>query len=126
MAELQRLGEDEAGLGHGALGGVNEEYNSVHHLKYALHLAAEVGVARGIDNVYLRVSVLHGGVLRENGYPALALEVAGVHNSLRHGLVITENARLLEHLVDEGRLAVVDVGDYGNVSYLFLHSDHFH
>ncbi len=81
-------------------------------------------MARGVDYVYLRVAVLNGGVLRENGYSALALKVAGVHNSLRHGLIIAENARLLEHLVDEGGLAVVDVGDYGDVAYLLLHLYH--
>ena len=118
MAELERLGEHEAGLGHGAFGGVHEQDDAVDHLEYAFHLAAEVGVARGIDDVYLRVAVADGGVLREYGDAALALEVAGVHDPRLDLLIFAEHARLLEHLVDQSGLAVVDVGDYRNVPQL--------
>ncbi len=118
VAQLQGLGEHKARLGHGALGGVHEQDDAVDHLQDALHLAAEVGVARGVDYVYLRVAVTHGGVLREYGYAALALEVAGVHDPGLDLLVFAKNARLLEHLVDQRGLAVVDVGDYRNVPQL--------
>ena len=43
---LQRLAQDEAGLGQRALGGVDEEQHAVDHGQAALDLAAEVGVAR--------------------------------------------------------------------------------
>lgn len=72
----------------------------------------------GVDYVYLGVAVTHGGVLREYGYAALALEVAGVHDPGLDLLVFAKNARLLEHLVDQRGLAVVDVGDYRNVPQL--------
>ena len=45
------LAEDEAGLGQRALGRVDEEDDAVDHGQAALHLAAEVGVAGGVDDV---------------------------------------------------------------------------
>ena len=122
VAQLERAGEDEPGLRHGALGGVDEEDDAVDHLQYALDLAAEVGVARGVDDVYLVVAVAHGGVLREDRDAALALQVARVHDALGHLLVLVEHAGLLEHLVDQRGLAVVDVSDDGDVSQMrFVH-----
>ena len=56
VTQLQRAGEDEARLRHGALSGVDEQDNAVDHLEDTLDLAAEVGVARGIDNVDLGVA----------------------------------------------------------------------
>ena len=120
VAQLQGLGEDEAGLGHGALGGVHQEDNAVDHLEDALHLAAEVGVAGGIDDVDLGAAVLDGGVLREDGDAPLPLQVAGVHDPVHHLLVLPVDPALLEHLVHQGGLAVVDVGDDGDVSQFFV------
>ncbi len=57
-----------------------------------------------------------GGVFGEDGDAALALELVGVHDALGEGLVGAEGAGLAEKLVDEGGLAVVDVGDDGDVA----------
>ena len=51
---LQSLLQHETGLGHAALGSVHQQQHAVDHLQHALHLAAKVGVARGIDDVDLR------------------------------------------------------------------------
>ena len=133
MAELKRLGEHEARLGHRPLSGVHEQDDAVDHLEYALDLAAEVGVARGIDDVYFGVAIAHGGVFREYGYAPLALKVAGVHDPRLDLLVFAENARLLEHFIDQCGLAVVNVGDYRDVSQLiqmyhllFIHKPEFY
>ena len=53
VAELQRAAQHEARLRHGAFGGVHEQDNAVDHFEHALDLAAEVGVARRIDDVDL-------------------------------------------------------------------------
>ena len=119
VAQLQRAGEDESGLGHGALGGVDKQDDAVDHFEDALDLAAEVCVSRGVDDVYLGIAVLHGGVFRHDGDAALTLEVVGVHNALHDLLIFTVNAALLEHLVDQRGLAVVNVGDNGNIPELF-------
>jgi len=57
-----------------------------------------------------------GGVLRENGDALLALQVVAVHHAVVEVLMGRESTRLLQHGVDEGRLAVVDVGDDGDVT----------
>src|SRR5690606_20493600 len=116
----QRLLEHEARLGHGALGGVDEEQRAVDHRQGALDLPAEVGVSGGVDDVDLRPPPQHGGVLGEDGYAALALDVDGVHHALWHLLVGAEDVRLAQQAVDQGRLAVVDVRDDGDVAVVHV------
>ena len=119
----ERLAEHEAGLREGALGRVDEQHDAVDHAEPALHLAAEVRVARGVDHVdrhgiaaSRRAGVPDRGVLREDRDALLALEVAGVHRALVDVGVLAERAALPEHGVDERRLAVVDVGHDGDVA----------
>jgi hypothetical protein len=121
QVRLQRLAEDEAGLGQGALGGVDEQDDAVDHEQPALDLAAEVGVAGGVDDVDLHLAAVRRrpadrGVLREDRDALLALEVHRVHDALVHVLVLAEHPGLPEHGVDQRRLAVVDVGDDGDVA----------
>src|SRR5262249_39832673 len=62
-----------------------------------------------------------GDVLGQDGDAALALQVVGVQDQpvLAAGQLVqfftAEQARLAEHLVDQRRLAVVDVGNDGHV-----------
>ena len=120
VAQLQGLGEHEAGLGHGALGGVHQQDDAVDHLQDALHLAAEVGVARGIHAVDLGVLRPDGGVLCQDGDAPLPLQVAGVHDPVHHLLILPVDAALLQHLVHQRGFAVVDVGDDGDISQMFV------
>ena len=69
-----------------------------------------------IDNIDLDALIVNGRILGKNGDAALALEGARVHDALLDDLVFAEGARLFEHLIDQRRLAVVDVGDDRNVS----------
>ena len=116
MAQVQGPGEDEAGLGHGALGGVHQEDDAVDHFQDALHLPAEVGVAGGVHDVDLHIPVLDGGVLGQDGDAPLPLQVAGVHHPVLDLLVGPKGAALFEHLVHQRRLSVVHVGDDGDVA----------
>ena len=59
---------------------------------------------------------MDGGVLGENRDAALALEVGVVHRALGDALVGAERAALVQQRVDERGLAVVDVGDDGDVA----------
>ena len=102
--------------GHGALERVNEQQGAVGHLEHALDLAAEVGVARGVDDVDLDVLVLDGDVLGQNGDATLALLVVGVKDALLDLLVCAEGVRGAQELVHKRGLAVVDVGDDGDVA----------
>ena len=114
--QCQRLFQHEAGLGHGPFKAVHQQQHAVHHFEHALHFAAEIGMAGGVDDVDLGGLVMHGRVLGQNGNAALTLDIAGVHDTLGHLLVFTENAALLEHFIHQGSLAVVNVGDDGDVA----------
>ena len=107
--------QHKAGLGHGALKGVDQQQGAVGHAQHALDLAAKVGVARGVDDVDLDVLVLDRDVLGENRDAALALLVVRVQDAVLDLLVGTEGVRGTQEFVDHRRLAVVDVGDDGDV-----------
>ena len=49
--QLEALPEHEARLGQGPFGRVHEQERAVGHEQRALDLTAEIGVARGIDDV---------------------------------------------------------------------------
>jgi hypothetical protein len=119
QADLQRLADDEFRLRHRAFGGVDEHDGAVDHGEDALHLAAEIGVAGRVDDVDAR-------------HPSRRIEVALARmvmpRSFSRSLEsITRSATrwfsrkapdCLQQLVDQRRLAVVDVGDDGDVAQL--------
>ena len=59
---------------------------------------------------------MNGGVLGENRDAALALELVAVHGPLGDAFVGPERAALMEQRVDQRGLAVIDVGDDGDVT----------
>jgi hypothetical protein len=69
-----------------------------------------------VDDVQLDVAVADRRVLGEDRDALLALEVHRVHDAIGDVLIGAEGAGLPEHGVDERRLAVVDVGDDGDVA----------
>jgi hypothetical protein len=75
-------------------------------------------VAGRVDDVDVAVLAvpLDRRALGEDGDPALLLEVVRIHRPLLDALVVAEGAGLAEQLVDEGRLAVIDVGDDRHVA----------
>ena len=114
-AGVDSVTQHEAGLGHGALKGVDQQQSAVGHTQHALDFAAKVGVARGVNDVDLNVLVLDRDVLGENRNAALALLVVGIQDAVLDLLVGTEGVRGTQELVDHRRLAVVDVSDDGDV-----------
>jgi len=116
------LAKHEPGLGQRALAGIHQEHDPVDHGEAALHLTAEVGVPRGVDDVDRhRVGAVgrhvpHAGVLRENSDALLAFEIHRVHHPLGHLAPGAVGASLPQHGVNQGGLAVVDVGDDGDVA----------
>ena len=77
-------------------------------------------MARGVNDIDLIVLIADGGIFRQDRDAALPLQIAGVHDPVDHGLVFAVNTALLEHLIDQGRLAVVNVGDDRDVSDFIL------
>ena len=73
-------------------------------------------MARGVDQVDLDVAELDRSILGEHGDTALTLQLIGIHDEGAGRLGVPKDHALLQQSVDEGRLAVVDVGDDGDVS----------
>jgi hypothetical protein len=65
----------------------------------------------GVSTMLMRVS-FHC----QNGDTALALQVVGIHRALDDALVVPVGAGLLQQAIDQRSLAVVDVGDDGDVT----------
>ena len=115
-ADFQGLADDELGLRHGALGRVDEHDGAVDHGQDALDLAAEIGVAGGVDDVDAHVLPVDGRGLGHDRDAALFFQIVGVHHALGDALIVAEGAGLAQQLVDEGGLAVIDVSDDGDIA----------
>ena len=120
QAQFQGLFEHEPRLGQGALRGVDEQKHAVHHLQRAFHFAAKVRMARRVHDVDLRVLVPHGRVLGHDGDAPLPLQVDIVHDPFLDPFIVPEGAALAKQGVHERGLAVVNVGDDGDVSDVFF------
>ena len=115
----------EAGLRHRAVHRIDQDQHGVDHRQHALDLTAEVGVAGGIDDVdpVLDAGLLvfpgDGRVLGQDGDAAFLFLVVAVHHALGEDGALGQGAGLLQQLVDQGGLAMVDVGDDGDVAKIF-------
>src|SRR5262249_19797444 len=76
----------------------------------------EIRVAGRVDDVYLCAAQRQRDVLGQDSDAALAFQVVRVEDALAAQLALAEQARLAHHLIDEGRLAVVNVGNNGHVA----------
>ena len=69
-----------------------------------------------IDDVDLDPVIHDRGILRQDRDAFFPFQRVTIHNTVDSVLVFTENMALFEQGIDEGRLAVVDVGDNSDVS----------
>ena len=113
---LERLGEHVPRLRHRPLGRVDQHQRPVGHPQHALHLAAEVGVAGRVDEVDLHAVVVEGDVLGQDRDAPLALQVVRVEDAIADELAGAELAALAQQAIDQRRLAVIDVGDDGDIA----------
>ena len=109
--------------GRGPSAGINQEQHRVHHEQAAFHLASEVGVAGGVDDVQPHALVVDRGLLGQDRDALLALQVAGVQDPIDHRLVRAERAGLAQEPVHQRGLAVVDVRDDRQVAQVAAHGD---
>ena len=58
------------------------------------------------------------GHLGQDGDAALALEIVGIHRALGDALILAEGAGLLQQAVDQRGLAMVDMGDDGDIAQI--------
>ena len=122
--DLEVVVERQVDVGQGlrldALGGVDHQDRPLAGGEAARHLVREVDVARGVDQVQDVVLAVAGAVRQAHGAgldgdAALALEVHVVENLVLH-LARRDRARPLQQPVGQRGLAVVDVGDDGEVA----------
>ncbi len=117
--QFQGLAQHEFRLGHGTLKGIHYQDDPVYHLQHPFHLAAEVRVARGVNDVDLGTLVHDGSIFGQDGDTAFPFDIIGVHDALCHCLAFPEYAALSEQPVHQGCLAVIHMGDNSNISYIF-------
>ena len=79
--------------------------------KHTLDFAAEIGMARRIDDIDMHAFVIDRAVLCKNSDAALALDIVGVHHAFGDVLMRGERAGLMQQLIHQRRLAMIDVGD---------------
>ncbi len=108
--------ENVARLRQRALRRVHEQQHRVDHVQAALDLTAEVGMAGRVDDVQAYAVVVDRGLLGEDRDPLLPLQVIRVHDPIDDDLVGPEGTGLAQHRVDERGLAVIDVGDDGDIA----------
>ncbi len=112
---------DETGLRHRPVHRVHQQQHRIHHGQHPLDLAAEIGVAGRVHDVDAVIAPAQGGVFGQDGDAALLLQVVGVHDPFHRGAPVAERAGLLQEFVHQRGLAVVYVGDDGDVAELFDH-----
>jgi hypothetical protein len=119
-AGFQGLAQDEAGLGLGAIGGIDHQEDAVDHVHDALDFAAEIGVAGGIDDVDVVILVFEGGVFGADGDAFFAFEVHRIHDALLggDGLIGAKGTRLFEQAIHQSGLAMINMGDNCYVAYV--------
>ena len=105
--------------------GISEKEHTIDHFHDSLHLGTEVGVARGVDDVngvffaILWIDPFNRQIFGLNCNPFFAFEIHRVHRALLHFLVFTVGAALLKQAVHESSLAVINVGDDGDITDVF-------
>ena len=63
---------------------------------------------------------MHSGIFRQNGDAAFPLKIARVHHAVCHDLILAVHPALLQHFIDQRRLAVVNVRDDRNIPNMIL------
>ena len=117
-AHFERFGDHELGLRQRAFGGIDQHQRAVHHVEDALDLAAEIGVAGRIDDIDANVLPQNRRDLGQDGDAPFALKVVGIERAFGDALILAKGAGLLQQAIDQGGLAMVDVGDDGDIAQL--------
>lgn len=122
--DLEALLDGGVAVGHGlgfhALAGVHHQQCAFTGRQGTADLVGEVHVAGGIDEVQLvgltvlRL-VVQGNAVGLDGDAALAFQIHGVQHLGLH-LAVGQAAAHLDEAVCQGRLAMVDVGDNGEIA----------
>src|SRR5262249_52528683 len=97
---------------------VHHEENAIDHFHDPLNFSAEVSVTGSVDDVDSVSVPIKRRILSANGDSLLALEIHRIHHPLLDFLIGAKRSGLEQQLINEGRFAVIDVRDYGDVANL--------
>ena len=78
QSDLNSFLQDEARLRHRSLERIDKQQAAVGHIEHPLHLAAEVGMPRRIDDIDLVILIVNGNVFGENRNPPFAFQIVTV------------------------------------------------
>ena len=117
QAQLQRLGQHELGLRHDAISAASTSSTTPSTIDRMRSTSPPKSAWPGVSTMLMRVPC-HStrGAFGQDGDAALALLIVGIHGALGHVLVLAHRAGLLQQLVDQRGLAMVDMGDDGDVA----------
>jgi len=76
-------------------------------------------VAGGVDDIDAVAVPVDRGILRQDGDAAFFFLIVAVHHPLGGDRTFAEGTRLLQQAIDESGLAVIDVGDDGDIAEVF-------
>ena len=111
------------GLCFDALRGIHDEHGAFASRETARNLVREIDVPGGIDEVEtIRFAVVcrivHTDSLAFNGDAALPFDIHGIEQLLLH-VTRGNGARELENAIGNGRFAMIDVSDDGEIPDMF-------
>ena len=113
---LQRLAQHVSRLGHGAVHGIHQQQAAVGHVHHPFHLAAEISMARRVDDVDANAVEGNRGIFGQDRDAPLPLQRVGVHDQLTDLLVVAEHFALFQQRINQRCLAVIDVGYDGQIA----------
>jgi len=108
------------GLRHGPFNCVDEQQNRVDHRQNAFDLTAKIGVTRGIHDIDAIAAIFNRRVFGQYRDATLSFELIAVHDPIDFGIRQPKGARLLQQTIDQGGLAVIDVGNNCDIAKLNL------
>ena len=119
---FERFHQDVTRLRQRAFARIHQQHDAVHHLEGAFHFAAEIAVARRVDNINFRAVKTHAGDFGKNRDAAFFFQIVGIHDALNDCFVGAENAALFQHGVHKSGLAVIDVRNDSYITGVLTHS----
>ena len=126
--QFQRFLQNEFGLGHRPFKGIHHQDHTVYHLQHTFDFPAEIRMPRCVNDIDLGSLICDRRVLGKDGDASLPFQVAAVHDTFRHILVLTEHAALFEQFIHQCGLSMVnmrydryisDIIPYHKISSLF-------
>ena len=104
--------------------GIDKKTDAVDHIHDPFDLARKIRMPGSVDDVDLVPLVVDAGRLGKDGDSSLVLERIGIHAAGGDLFVFAESPARLEHGIDKSGLAVIDVGDDGDVSDFVVHNEY--